>query len=175
MLHAIDDFLIDRAFQPVTNLAALVPRLSRYNLCRLAALIGFTLTLLQIRNGGSSTNDRLSGMDVTNFFFLGILFYSAHRFERIDGRASVLVFPAARLQMRYWRYLMIALTPIALLPNPFPWTVYNVTTNFIVTVSQLAAVFVLACRPGEPPRLRFRLRLAALSKAPSFIPLPSHS
>jgi hypothetical protein len=173
MLQVIDNFLIDRVLQPATNFAALVPHLSRYNLSRLATWIGFALTFLQIRNGWTIGDDSLSGMDVVNFFFLGVLLYSARRFERIDGQASVLVFPAARLQMRYWRYLMIALTPIALMPTPFPWTVYNVVSNFIVSVSQLAAVFVLACRAGEPPRLRFRL--PSLSKTPSFIPLPSPS
>lgn len=159
VLLAIDDYIIDRVLQPVIDWTAIVPGLSRYNLSRILSCVSTSLTYLQLHHGQRIGLYHLSFMDLVNFFFLGILLYSIFRYEGIDGRASVFVLPSARHLMRGWRYLMIVAMPYAMLPNPYPWTTFYISTNLAITIAQFIAIYVLACRPGTPPRLHLLTRL----------------
>ena len=159
VLLAIDDYIIDRVLQPVINWAAIVPGLSRYNLSRILSCGSTLLAYLQTHHGQNLGLYHLSLVDFVDFFFFGIILYLIFKYECVDGRASVFVLPSARLLMRGWRYLMIVAMPYVMLPYPYPWTTFYISISIGITVSQFIAIYMLACRPGTPPRFHLLFRL----------------
>lgn len=92
-------------------------------------------------------------------------------FEGVDGKAARTVMPKARYALYFIRAILLATTPLALDTSPFPFDFYNFEMNAVITLFQMAAIWIIACRPRNPPAfLQRNVKLNLLSRIPLLSP-----
>lgn len=150
MLRNMDDFLIDRVFQPVSDRAA------RYVSCY--GIAAFLLTGMLLILGGLKLYDRdWIGLLITS----GWLPYDVCRAYRLDAAPSSDVLPICRIK-DFWLRILFLVVLIALLPT----FVLNWWTGDYIKLGHeigwsivVPAYYFMACRKNPPTPRRSTVSL----------------
>lgn len=148
-MRKIDDFLIDRAFQPAADW--LEPRISCYGIAAFLATGSTVAYIASFTDGATWVVMLLAAMNLPNII----------RFHRLDEKAITDVAPAIRVVNAFWRLVAVSFVAFDVtcwVTRTWPLNVYLSDSGWMLYT---AASYFSACRRHPPRRERKTARVPA--------------